>query len=675
MSHKIEVKKCRNVLLPRFDTFGDIVLLQGFIRALLDLLPKARITLLVRDGYEQLKELFPNRLIWKTIRIINPHKGDVDLTEVKTLLKKLDGDSYDLALFTTYDRTWADDVVATKLASALRVAIGESRDIQDSLLRILRELGIESPSCPYNEFVSVEERISEADKYQIFWQVLRGNIKLLPAPHLSIPKDTGKSADEILKALDLTEGSFIFCFPGGTANVAHKFWPEANFARVVAHLKKKYGLKTLVVGHESEKGSIDKVVKLAGKKGAGPEFWLGRDGDIPLVCALVKKSLFYLGNDTGPMHMAAALGKPVIAIFGGGHWPRFVPCAKAGRVFFSPTPCLYCGWNCVFDEALCISTLSPDAIFGEVHGIVDKILKGKGDYKTVEIKPDQKQQYTMIEKAVGCLRRSETDVGLFKEQVKELFKRIDKCVLDRNERLETNQEISLKLDSAGAERDARMKVIKRQQKEYAKNIKEVENDRSERLEAIRQLGVMLDSAKAQSKARMEVIKRREKEYSKKIKEIEKDRVARMEVIKLQEKEHSKKIEEIEKDREARIELIHDLGIKLDSAEAERDARMEVIKRQEKEYSKSIREIEEDRETRLQVIKRQEKEYSEKIKEIEEDRAARLEVIKTIGKQNEDKAQKISELQGFDIRSLGFTGACSYFIRKMGRVFLKTKSAE
>jgi len=484
MSKKIEIEKYRNILLPRFDTFGDIVLLQGFIKTLLDLLPEASITLLVRNGYEQLKELFPDLLIWKTVNMINPHKGEADPKEARILLEKLNGDLYDMVLFTTYNRTWADDIVATKLISALRVALGESGDIPDNLLQILRGLGIESSAYPYDEFVSVEERTPETEKYQIFWQLLRGNNELLPAPHLSISKDTENSADEILKALGLTEGSFIFCVPGGTANVAHKFWPEANFVRVVAHLEKKFDLKTLVVGHESEKGAIDKVVGLAREQGAGPKSWLGKDGDIPLVCALAKKSLFYLGNDTGPMHMAAALGKPVIAIFGGGTWPRFVPCSKVGRVFFSPIPCFNCGWNCVFGEALCMSSLPLDAIIGEIQGIVEEILKEKGDYKAIEIKPDGRQQYTIIEKAVGCLRRSETEIELFKAQVRGLFERIDKCELDR---------------------DARMKVIKRQQKDFSKKLEVIENDRSDRLDAIRKLGIMLDSAEAQSKARMAVI--------------------------------------------------------------------------------------------------------------------------------------------------------------------------
>ncbi|MCK4828833.1 hypothetical protein KA005_74600, partial [bacterium] len=282
-----------------------------------------------------------------------------------------------------------------------------------------------------------------------------------------------------------------FCFPGGTANVAHKFWPEANFVRVVAHLEKEFDLKTLVVGNESEKGAIDKVVGLARELGAGPKSWLGKDGDIPLVCALAKKSLFYLGNDTGPMHMAAALGKPVIAIFGGGTWPRFVPCSKVGRVFFSPLPCFNCGWNCVFGEALCMSTLSTDTVIGEIQGIVEEILKEKGDYKAIEIKPRRRQQYTIIETAVGCLRRSENAIKLFKTQVEDLFERLDKCELDREARLQViesqGKQYSEKLREIEEDRTDRLKIIKRQQKEFSEKVQEIEADREAWLEVIKKL--------------------------------------------------------------------------------------------------------------------------------------------------------------------------------------------
>ncbi|MBE9530156.1 MAG: glycosyltransferase family 9 protein, partial [Proteobacteria bacterium] len=266
MPDRASIKECRDILIPRFDTFGDIVLLQGFIKALLDLFPDARITLLVRDGYDQLSTMFPDRLIWKTIRI-NPYKGGPDPAKVSLVLKELSENLYDLVLITTYSRTWLDDLVAAQLTSSWRVGVGESVDMPDYLARILPDLGIDTASYLYDEFVSVEERTHETEKYQILWEKLTGDKRPLPPPELSIPKDADKIAEEVIAKLGLTKESYCFCSPAGIANVSLKIWPEGNFAKVIAHLEKRYKLRALVVGHETEKEIIDKVIGLARQKG------------------------------------------------------------------------------------------------------------------------------------------------------------------------------------------------------------------------------------------------------------------------------------------------------------------------------------------------------------------------------------------------------------------------
>ena len=59
----------QRILLPRFDTLGDIVLLEGFLESLQELYPRAKLVLLVRTGYETLSPLFPKRIEWMTTDI------------------------------------------------------------------------------------------------------------------------------------------------------------------------------------------------------------------------------------------------------------------------------------------------------------------------------------------------------------------------------------------------------------------------------------------------------------------------------------------------------------------------------------------------------------------------------------------------------------------------------
>jgi heptosyltransferase-3 len=59
--------------------------------------------------------------------------------------------------------------------------------------------------------------------------------------------------------------------------------------------------------------------------------------------ALLQDAAFYLGNDTGAMHLAAAVGTPCIAIFSSLDWPgRWSPYGKGHQVFRVDVPCAGC---------------------------------------------------------------------------------------------------------------------------------------------------------------------------------------------------------------------------------------------------------------------------------------------------------------------------------------------
>ncbi len=62
----------RSILLPRFDTFGDIILFAGFITELRQLFPATEIYLLVRSSYLEISHLFPNTLNLKCFMLMNP---------------------------------------------------------------------------------------------------------------------------------------------------------------------------------------------------------------------------------------------------------------------------------------------------------------------------------------------------------------------------------------------------------------------------------------------------------------------------------------------------------------------------------------------------------------------------------------------------------------------------
>ncbi|MCX6960826.1 MAG: hypothetical protein NTW91_11240 [Verrucomicrobia bacterium] len=81
--------------------------------------------------------------------------------------------------------------------------------------------------------------------------------------------------------------------------------------------------------------------------------------------ALVSLGGGYLGRDSGVMHMAAATDRPLLALFGGVHWPRFLPQSAKGVVMNRATPCRGCNFICPFPEPYCITSIPVEAVLEE----------------------------------------------------------------------------------------------------------------------------------------------------------------------------------------------------------------------------------------------------------------------------------------------------------------------
>lgn len=353
------VSKPQNILYLRPDTFGDIVIFEPVLRALTEAWPDAIHTLLVRKGYETLAPLFSEKLIWRATEL-NPFKsgpaeGRALLTAV---LSSLAEDPPDLIIAATLNRTWFEVALAAHFPQARRIALGQGKvdPLFANALRI--EYGVTAAEV-FTEVVPADETEQEWQSNQKLAEYLLGVEVPEAIPGLHVSKDISARAQAVLQRHQLQAWSWVAVFPAGIANVPLKAWPAQRFAEVAAWLQQKHQLQVMLLGHESETGVLDEVAHAMTELGMkAPPRWTGRDGEITLLAALLSTSKLYFGNDTGPMHLAAAVGRPVAAIFGGGHWPRFKPAARQAVSLIHPLPCFGCGWDCYFDGAPCIKTLT-----------------------------------------------------------------------------------------------------------------------------------------------------------------------------------------------------------------------------------------------------------------------------------------------------------------------------
>ena len=194
-----------------------------------------------------------------------------------------------------------------------------------------------------------------------------------------MPEEAREQAARIVEAAGLRASEFVVCPAAGTANVTIKSWPAENYGETLAWLERERGIRALLIGHESERAPLETVREAARRSGAEPALWVGRDGEMPVVAGLLEASRFYFGNDTGALHLAAALGKPVVPVFGGGHWPRFQPIARRSLTIVQPLPCFGCAWDCYYADAPCVRTISP----ASVRQALEQFLKDDADGQTV----------------------------------------------------------------------------------------------------------------------------------------------------------------------------------------------------------------------------------------------------------------------------------------------------
>jgi lipopolysaccharide heptosyltransferase II len=139
-----------------------------------------------------------------------------------------------------------------------------------------------------------------------------------------------------------------------------KNWPAAHFGEVALSLHAKTGATFFLVGAPEDRPVCDKIAAALGSAAVN---LCGQTSLVELGSVLAEMDLA-LTVDSGPMHMAAALGVPVLALFGPTDPRRTGPYGARHRVLRAPeTICATCfSDRCHRDHLLCMEYIQPAAV-------------------------------------------------------------------------------------------------------------------------------------------------------------------------------------------------------------------------------------------------------------------------------------------------------------------------
>lgn len=193
-------------------------------------------------------------------------------------------------------------------------------------------------------------------------------------PFIFPPGEAQKKADEILGALP--DDKMLIAVGFGAKGRAQE-WPEEKFRELCSRIV-KHGetIVILLIGGRSEHEAAERIM-------AGNERIINLAGKTDIVesACLLKRCALFIGNDSGPMHLAAAVGTPTVGIFSARNNPgRWEPFGEGHVIIRKEVECAGCFLNvCIENKMKCIDMISVEEVF---EAASEKITEGKGQWIT-----------------------------------------------------------------------------------------------------------------------------------------------------------------------------------------------------------------------------------------------------------------------------------------------------
>lgn len=166
----------------------------------------------------------------------------------------------------------------------------------------------------------------------------------------------------------------VMVHPGARLN--YKRLPAQKMGELVRWMTTELGVKVIYAGSDNDLPAIADIVSFSDKPGLmAINLSLGR------LSALIKSCSIFIGNDSGPMHMASALGVSIVAFFGPSNPAIWSPWGARGKIVrCKKMPCMPCGDNgCQHIGDHCMTRIKMSDIKRAIMGTIEmSALAGRG---------------------------------------------------------------------------------------------------------------------------------------------------------------------------------------------------------------------------------------------------------------------------------------------------------
>lgn len=291
-------KNIRNILCIRLDNMGDVLMTTPALQALKEGFPERRITLLTSSSGKAIAQFIPTIdriIVFDTPWVKNI--GEFSTMQTFEMIEFLKNEKFDGAIiFTVYSQNPLPAAMLCHLAGIPRV-LGYCR---------------ENPYKLISDWIPETEPLTEI-KHEVTRQLdlvgYTGSYTANKELNICLPEYYDTSLTDLLKRKGIKEKEYIVIHPG--ASEEKRMFPLDKFSEAALLMIKSLELPVVVTGNKEERNLAEAIENKTNNK----VFNLAGELNLGEFISLIKNAKVVVSNNTGSVHIAAAMQTPVVVLY------------------------------------------------------------------------------------------------------------------------------------------------------------------------------------------------------------------------------------------------------------------------------------------------------------------------------------------------------------------------
>lgn len=328
----------RKLLVIKPSSLGDVVHSMPFLNVVRESFPGAEIHWVIAKCLEGLLDNHPmvqklwviNKDQWKKIKDIH---GTV--SEFRTLMGALKRECYDIVI--DLQGLLRSGLLTAATKAPVRLGFNEARECS----RIF-----------YTHRITAGWDLHAVDRYLKIASALGCDTGTVAFP-LPLVKES-----PVIRQLKQETGDYAVLAPG--ARWKTKRWPAERFGRLCS----SFSIKSIIIGSKADEALAEEVEAHAEGKAVS----MAGKTDIKEMISIIRKARFMVTNDSGPMHIAAACGVPVAALFGPTDPARTGPYGSGHIIIKAANDCAPC-YKKICRNIRCMDSISVEEVYEAVKSM------------------------------------------------------------------------------------------------------------------------------------------------------------------------------------------------------------------------------------------------------------------------------------------------------------------